>query len=488
MIPIKLYSTALLLLCALAFSGCYDFERKITWSADGETMAVIGEDGLRLCAVDGKFSDVLVKNARLAEWIEVDGEQKLVVHRYRSMDSWQAIEAVLADPVREAVIAEAEKLVAEMRADGQWGRLFGKLFGENSDWTSKDQWDQAMKLYIVVQLSDNELVTVADDFDFDLSTLEAYVGEVVVYSQGSGLVLGEAESVSRAFIGSIDELRISPTQQHAAFVVEAGNSSSGLWVVSLSGAAADAEAPSEFRVDAGMVGVFPDWTVDGRAIVYTRPDRTDQADSGEDVSIGYLVRRQIFDEGGDVLEEMTEERLAWLLFYGYGRVRCLSDGRILVTAIDAHFPMTEADVPQSDQLYLFDPSRSATLTRVIPAQTLANLPDLMALYEVSPDGRKIVVMDSQMSQVSVVDLATGEFYSLQDEDLSDVAWMPSWTPDGQLCFRGRLPESENQEENPTKESVEVLLWDGENSKAISKGWPKDLRRSLDLGESAAEVK
>jgi Tol biopolymer transport system component len=237
---------------------------------------------------------------------------------------------------------------------------------------------------------------------------------------------------------------------------------------------------AELRIETGTVGLFPDWTSDGRSLIYTKPDRTGGGGSEAEISLGYLVSRQVVGEAAELLIDGPEERKAWLLFYEQGRVRCLQDGRILCSAIEAKFPVTDADLPQSDQLYQFDPDRSATLTRVLPAQTLANLPDLIAFYEVSPDGSKLVVADWEMSQVFVVDLASGDSYSLQTEDLSDIAWMPSWTTDEQLCFRGRMPNVDPEEEKAIKQPVEVLLWDGENLRAISHEWPDDLRRSLDL--------
>ena len=474
----KIFLLVIGALLTLTLSGCYELERKVTWSSDGKTAAVIGTDGLRLCEIDGEFSDVLVNGARLAEWVDIGGQEHLVALRYRSVDSWQAIEKQIVEPLRTALVAEGDAVVEKLRTGAKWREQFGDLSGFNrsSDWATNDPWEQATKLYVLAQLSEQEWKKVGKEVEAE--ELRARFGEIVVYPKLTGFLLGEPKSISRAFIGSFDELRISPTGDHAAFVIAADTPANGLWIVALDGE--QVKEPTELRIEAGKVGFFPDWTPDGRSLVYTKPDRTGADDSAAEVSLGHLVSRQVIGEAGELLKDGAEERKAWLLFYEHGRVRCLSDGRILCSAIEANFPVTDADLPQSDQLYQFDPARSATLTRVLPAQTLASLPDMVALYEVSPDGRNLVVADSEMSQVFMVDIASGELNSLQEEDLSDISWMPSWTPDGQLCFRGRLPVEPAEGESPTKEPVEVLLWDGENYQAISKDWPDDLRRGLDL--------
>ena len=425
---------------------------------------------------------MLVKGARLAEWGDVDGQERLVVLRYRPVDNWQAVEEAIVESLRAALVAEGDSVVEKLRAGTNWREQFSDTFGPSSDWTENDQWEQVIKLYVVANLTEQEWKKVGKDVA--TKELRARLGEVVVYPKQAGLILGEQISTSRAFIGLVDELRISPIGDHAAFVIGPDSPAYGLWVIALAGQ--DGEEQAERRVEAGLVGLFPDWTPDGRGLVYTKPDKAGLEDSDMEVSLGYLVSRQIFDEAGGWLEDGAEQRKAWLLFYLHARVRCLNDGRILCSAIEAHFPVTDADLPQSDQLYQFDPARPATLTRVLPAQTLASLPDMIALYEVSPDGSQLVVADVDLSQVSVVDLAGGDSYSLQEEDLSGFSWMPSWTPDGQLCFRGRPPAVEDEDGKTIEQPVEVLLWDGESSRAISKGWPDDLRRSLELDIESAK--
>ena len=69
--------TILFLLTTVTFCGCIP-EKKIIWSPDGRTAAIIGGDGLYLCDESGKLSSHIAEMVKEALWLS-DSKQLLVI-------------------------------------------------------------------------------------------------------------------------------------------------------------------------------------------------------------------------------------------------------------------------------------------------------------------------------------------------------------------------------------------------------------------------
>jgi hypothetical protein len=224
---------------------------------------------------------------------------------------------------------------------------------------------------------------------------------------------------------------------------------------------------------AAHVGAFPDWTADGRSLVYI------QAAGGsakDDLRLGTLVQREVLDAGGQVASKEEKKELAGWIFSENTRVRCLRDGRILFNAAEISLPIAAEDYgEQHEQLFAVDPARQATLVRLVPRKQEQNLPQTLAFFEVSPD-EKQVLFGGVEDEVAVLTLATGEVERVQDKtDKQSLQGQPVWRKDGEFSYTRRTAKKDGP--TPTRKA-EVMLRSGGKDRLLSGSWPDQLVNQL----------
>lgn len=210
----------------------------------------------------------------------------------------------------------------------------------------------------------------------------------------------------------------------------------------------------------------PDWTRDGRALVYWQAGG--RVLGKDDLRLGTLMRREILQEAQGIVAADAGQSLAAGLFNPFGRVRCLGDGRMLFNSTEADLPLAAPEVEGSrDQLFAFDPHRQATLVRLVPRGAESDLPDALAFFEPSPDGASIVFGDSD-GRVVVLTLATGETEVVQEPDGRGLQGAPVWRLTGELCyFRRTRRTAELSEER----AGEFVLRGPSGETVLSASWP-----------------
>jgi WD40-like Beta Propeller Repeat len=191
--------------------------------------------------------------------------------------------------------------------------------------------------------------------------------------------------------------------------------------------------------DLGRGAAYPDWTPDGKSLVFIRP--SEWTEDRKEATLGVLVRQQVMDASGHLLDSEhlpKREDLAGLLFDAYGRVRVAKDGRIFFSAADVALPATRVDFNTEGTIFSFDPSRQSTLTRVVPKGAMQTVGNAAQYFELSPDGSYLSIPFTD-GRVSVLDIVQGEAELVQAEsegkqDNLKLATIPQWRTPTELTF------------------------------------------------------
>ena len=458
----KRYSYICLAIGIALAVGCVP--ERVVWSPDGSRAIVLGDDGMHLCDVSGRLSGPTAPNASSAEWMP-DGK-RVVASMMINLNTWDDVSKAFPQDASEAV-----KNIDAVRAElltfkDQWanfidntakklglprGQLLIALFKLGQD------EGKSLRLKLSQQMGDNLLNPQLNEF----------VVQVFVAGE-SQLTPGEVlyrKMQAQGDNGKIVALRLSPTGTMVALTLDQSGFSNGhpneLMVFST-----DASGKS---CDLGMAAAYPDWSVDGKYVVYVRPANWHPDD--KDLLPGALTRRRVVDDKGALFE--TEhlpdvQDLAGLAFDGWARVRVARDGRIFFSATELTLPVTVPDVPTQGTIFYFDPERSATLTRAVPrgaADTVGNSPNY---FELSPDARYVSIPFGD-GRVSVLDIVEGDAQLVQPvaegngKDLK-LQSVPVWRTATELTFI--RPTADLQRHEIVRYSVT-----DKSATTFSAGWP-----------------
>ncbi len=442
----------------IALAGCLP-EKRVRWSPDGRWATVKGGDGLYLCDQSGKLSERLATDVGSVAWLP--DSKSIVLSRSEKLPSWTAAVEVLPADRRLEIEARAPRLRDEILAhEGEWdgfkpqsvGGLTGgeslALFvlvreqhGAGLAEKLGDKWDELKELQPIVHLLQQVEVKAGGTFEL-------------------GPVLAKA-------LDAFDELRVAPNGRAVAYrgAAPGEDPAKPLFVLPLHGQ----QVP---QLVADRVSMFPDWSPDSRHLVYAAGQTPAEGESN-DLRLGIVARRLVCTEDGALLADFPEaEELAGIAFQNEVRVRCLRDGRVLFATLEVSLPCTSEDMPQRAGLFAVEPGRQPGVTRLIPRQTEAELPDVLFLFEVSPDEQHVTVPGGN-GGVAVLTLATGDVWQILGENEADHLRMePAWRSADELCF-AFVPGPKEAKERPAIALVK-LDWAGRKAerRIISGDWPE----------------
>lgn len=135
---------------------------------------------------------------------------------------------------------------------------------------------------------------------------------------------------------------------------------------------ASVERPATPVLIATGTNEFPDWTRDGRSLLYLTA-------SAADINIGALgclVQREVVDDQGQIVSRPPGDFcLVHVVFHDAGKVRALPDGRVLFAAVDTRFPQPAGALSQVERVFLFDPLRPDSTPPLWPRQSATRASD-----------------------------------------------------------------------------------------------------------------
>ena len=441
-------------LASLLLVAC--IPERVVWSPDGNRAAVLGNGGLYLCDGDGNLSDLLAENVYIAAWFA--DSTRLALVRRDETDSWEQLEALLPEPWRQELIEIADGILGRIQTHADWEQQVNQLLGSGR--VNSNEID-VIKRFVVDRRSDKLPQDMRQGWGDDRPWVAVVqIVKVVDRRLEPGLVLG-------AFTRRVWDLRVSPTGRAVAFTVGDPFDHIGGTPVALHVAPTESAASAR-QIDEG-VSLYPDWSPDGKSLVYAKLDNVLPKQDGP--SIGAIIRRQVCADDGRLLDDLKgAAELAGVCMNTLTRIRCLADGRIVFSTIELHLPAVSADMPQSLQLFALDPDRQATLTRLIPRSVERQIEESLYLFEVSPDGKQVAIPGEQ-EHVWIFRIDTGQFTQVQKTEGKDQCnrTFPSWRGPDELCFVWPIPDAE---EGARK--AEIVLYSDGNSRVISADWPDEV--------------
>ncbi len=442
----------LLFSAVLVLAGCFATER-IVWSPDGKRAAVLAEDGLYLCDPAGKLSGPFLSNVAAVAWFA--DSQRLAIAQNVTFTNWSTLAAALPADTRDALRREAAELLKKFQTDGAGDYLKGEA--------EPTKHPKSAALLLCLRDEQGEAVRNALKADASkLQQLETVLCTLMVARVSEDHV--EPGPVLARDFGMIWNIRIAPGGAAIAGTFIPGDIEKApprLVVLGSGG-------PEPMRNVDDAVALYPDWSPDGKSLVYIRAANTN---SSEDVVLASLTRRRVVNERGQIEVAKEREDLAGLVFNNEARVRCLRDGRILFASEEWRLPATTADLPQRQQLFALDPERQATLTPLVPLSTRETLPQGLSYFEVSPDEKR-VAFAADKSVVAVFTLADGKVDVVQEDKGSDLKMLPTWRSATELCYVAVHAVGTNETRS------EIALWQKGKTNVLSRDWPENVRKGL----------
>lgn len=448
------YSMAALVLVVFALCGC--IPRRVFWSPDGQHAAILAEDGLRLCDAAGKLSDVVAKDIELVAWLP--DSRRFIAECSTKAETWKQAAEALSPERRDALIKLADRLREEALAySGDWDKFKPKVAAEMSDGELA-----ALILYVREHRNQGLPEKLGEKWkDIEKATVEVRLLQTYELSDAGA----SAGHVLTRTLDAIGELRVSPDGRAVACVQKVtGGDNSEVYRLSVLPAAGGA-----LRTVAEPVAFFPDWTTDGRNLVYGAT-RTRPVEGGDSVQLGAVAQRRVRDEAGELLKEFdAPEDLVGIVFAPQMKIRCLRDGRVLFSAAEVTLPATSKDMPQRASLFSIEPGKRPTVARLIPRDAEAGLPDGLGAgyFEVSPDATRVAVAEASHANVSVLILATGDVQPVVAQPDTELKSIPAWRTSQELSLFVP-PKSKGGSEK----RYEIVLWSGPDKvKCLSCDWP-----------------
>jgi len=440
--------------------GCNEVEERLEWSPDG-TRAVM-RLGDKLCLVDtnGNISTPLVSNVESAAWLP--GSQGLVLLRHLTVTNWEEATRLLPPEEKATVESLAKGIPDLLRAalattDGDPEAIEQKFFKplkmEFSEFLSP----------AVLCLLDTQPAALRQAFqgckdtaklEADLTSLSTTrVAEVSVLLLAGNQASGRPRAIERTLTG-LQQPRPSPSAPVVAFLRD-----DALMVAPLDG------GTNRVSVAEKIEGSY-DWTSDGKSLAYAvRLTETDSSD----INLVRIECRIVIDAAGALIAGDTLP----LALSGSGftpRVRCLPDGRVLFAGFAMQLP-APATAPQETHFFLIDPAQGTNAVAVTVPSPPGALPQDLACFAPSPDGRQIAIVESGADAVAVLDVATGALEVVSPKRGWKSRILPAWRDADELYF-GALPESSSTR-------PELLRWHkGVAPQVFSHGWTDEAADTL----------
>jgi hypothetical protein len=426
--------------------GCNEVEDRLSWSPDC-TRAVmrLGND---LCLVDtnGNLSASIATNVTAAAWLP--DNRGVVVIRQLTVDKWMAAGALLSSNEITSVETVARGYLAFCAGGGADGY--------------KEFFDQ-------FEMKHPELVSPALLYLFD--TQAAVLHEALQKAKDPGKLESDLSNMRTTTVAEVSMLRLAGDQasgppraiEHSLADLQQPRPSPSAPVVAFLRGDALVVAPldggtNRVSVAEKVEGVY-DWTPDGKSLVYAV--RLSESGSS-DINLVRIERRTVIDATGALVAGDTLP----LALSGSGftpRVRCLPDGRVLFAGFQQQLPAPALATRQS-RFFLVDPAQGTNAVPVAIPSAPGALPQDLAAFAPSPDGRQIAIVESGSDVVAVLDPASGALEVVSPKRGWKSHVLPAWRGSEELYFAA-LPE-------PGSVRPEILRWrSGSAPQMISRGWP-----------------
>ena len=457
----------LLSLCSI---GCFGPERhwtdNLVWSPDGTRAAVLASD-LYLSDPVGTLTPLHAPDVYRVAW--AGDSQQLVLARSRKVSTFAEVVAAVGPDRARVIAADAERLWLLMQAP-DWEEYLARSPGNPPPNLP------AVALYLREHYGDDLRSRFPDEWSdiqsYALNLHTLFIGHVT-----EGRL--EPDAILHEGLTPIKTIRPAPGTRMVAFVTKdeefLADDTVRTYVVPT-----DGSAPATL-IDEGT-GVFPDWTPDGRSLIYFESWGAYDPNNG---ARGCLARRGIVDASGRSDLDGRRSCLAYAIFEEDAVVRCLRDGRVLFEALEMQFPsagqtrmtvlrggepleifVETAGGGRGSQVFAVDTAHPLDLTRVIATPQMDG--EWLGFYEVSPDLTRLLY-GVGTGDIRVMTLSDGRTdllpLGLRREMPYSTRELPraTWSGSDAITYVKRIG-SRN----------EYILRRGETEVVLSRNWPVEM--------------
>ncbi|MCK5114789.1 MAG: PD40 domain-containing protein, partial [Phycisphaerae bacterium] len=196
--------------------------------------------------------------------------------------------------------------------------------------------------------------------------------------------------------------KISPDQKNIAYLIQndflKDNDTYNLHVATL-----DSKIKAA-QVAANVAFGAYDWSPNGRSLAFIENESPGKND---DFMLGTLTEREIIDENGQLDVKPDQDRqkynsiathycqgedteLAGMIFYPWLSASYHPSGRIFFSSAPIKLPATELQLAEEMSIFCYDPLLK-TVTDVLPKDISAQLSTSVVGFEISPDGKKLLL-------------------------------------------------------------------------------------------------
>jgi dipeptidyl aminopeptidase/acylaminoacyl peptidase len=420
----------IMMACVALLAGC-DPEERLWWSPQGDRAVVRVGDELRLMDAEGHLGEVVMgKDATekvlvsSVSWLP-DGSG-FVTTRVRVIARWADARPLIPASEAEKVEAMQPAVLALLQTASKTDAKL-KVIDQFLKHMPEQQVERLMQALRVNHQSDpvalETLLNATPDGKEALEWLKKPGEGFTVYEVClCRLQDGHVEEI-RTLAASLRAMvlpRVSPDGRRVAVVhLNEDREDAALVVMTLDG---------KSRVTASeATGTAYDWMPDGRSLVLMTPVGKD------DDHVEVIHRITIADEKDQLIEKpKTSPALAMAITQLGSHLQVLPDGRALFACQPITFPATGSGLEQPPGLFLL----SADGSTVTPVPTApGDLPSNLRHFVVSPDGKRVAVVESETDAVAVVELETAKTTFVSPvHDLWQCRTLPSWKSATELTF------------------------------------------------------
>lgn len=430
---------------AVMLGACREepWQEGLIWSPDGQHALMFRGGALYVMDAQGDLSAPMSSDLVGGAWLG-DSERLVLVRRHR-VRTFGELSAVIGTERTRATILRGDLLAHLVPT-------FPNLDDLDVDFGLFDTDPSAVLLYL--QERDRE---VFDRIFPEAEPIDETQGweEGILHSLSLARLVGKRVELGPTIyqdLGTIKQVRVAPGDRLIGFT-QAADALLTEGHLSLRVAAIDASG-STTVADRDLAESF-DWTADGRSLVYLAGSELRQDDA-------------IIFKGEDKPRPVSS--LAQVIFKPNARIRCLRDGRILFDAAELRYPTTHRPNTREQLFAVHRTGRDIGLAALVAPDTLKQLPESLAFFEVSPDGTHVLLAEA--GAVVVLGLADGRLERLEQPAglTSGRLPRPTWRAPGEFTYVRR-----------TTTGAQLVLRRGHTDVVLSQSWPAETVNLL-LGE------
>ena len=146
--------------------------------------------------------------------------------------------------------------------------------------------------------------------------------------------------------------------------------------------------------------------------------------------------------------------------------------------MEVTLPVIGKDIPEVKQLFVLDPQRQSTITRLIPRSTQNQTHGYnFDCFEISPDETQISIPDDD-GRVATLKIATGDFTVLQVQGTEGIWTVPVWRYPNELCYIDEIKGGLTGDKKRKQMMLRKVASDDTLSqpRVISESWQKEARK------------